>query len=385
MIETIRFRNDTVTRKRLMVAESFQHPAKGQLGMWATMVERYSQPGETVLDPMAGSGATLLAALMGRNVVCVELERHFVEPMRRSWEKMRTMPMLGFEMGSVVILQGDARDLGAVLGLEYPVVEQNPDLTVDAIISSPPYEGSITGDTSEATRRRIAEGKYHGLRPDVFTSPGNKAGHSYGDGYTRPVDVVITSPPYENSDMKSPVDTDGNHQVVRKAATKVLGYTRPPGADVVITSPPYEGIVGDHKEGPGAGANEAQYGRWAKGTANEHGAYALAGGDNIGNERGDAYWESMRQGYAECWRVLRPGGIMALVLKGFTRDGNYVDLPGQTEAMLLEAGWLKHDHWRRELWSLSFWRTLQKLRDPQAFDNRLMFEEVLAFKKAECP
>ena len=88
IMETIRFKNDTATRKRLMVPESFAHPAKGQLGMWALMIEKYSQPGETVLDPMAGIGTTLLGALMGRNCCLIELEQHFVEPMRRSWEKM---------------------------------------------------------------------------------------------------------------------------------------------------------------------------------------------------------------------------------------------------------------------------------------------------------
>lgn len=76
---------------------------------------------------------------------------------------------------------------------------------------------------------------------------------------------------------------------------------------------------------------------------------------------------------------------MALVLKGFTRDGAYVDLPGQTEALLLGSGWSKYDHWRRELWGLSFWRILQKRRDPAAFDERLNFEEVLAFRKPEGP
>ena len=74
---------------------------------------------------------------------------------------------------------------------------------------------------------------------------------------------------------------------------------------------------------------------------------------------------------------------MALVLKGFTRDGKYVDLPGQTEALLLAAGWAKHDEWRRELWSLSFWRILQRRRDPAAFDDRLLYETVLAFTKPE--
>ena len=125
-METIRFKNDTLTRKRLMVPESFQHPAKGQLGMWATMIERYSKEGDTVLDPMSGSGATLLAALMGRDVVCVELEGHFVDPMRRSWEKMQQHPMLGFKTGNVTIIQGDARCL--------PL----PDASVGVTRTSPP-------------------------------------------------------------------------------------------------------------------------------------------------------------------------------------------------------------------------------------------------------
>ena len=83
------------------------------------------------------------------------------------------------------------------------------------------------------------------------------------------------------------------------------------------------------------------------------------------------------------WLTLRwwPWGVLAIVLKGFTSAGLYVDLPGQTEAMLLAAGWAPHDHWRRELWSLSFWRILQKRRDPAAFDDRLNYEEVLAFRK----
>lgn len=97
------------------------------------------------------------------------------------------------------------------------------------------------------------------------------------------------------------------------------------------------------------------------------------------------YKHRVPQKVAECWRVLRPGGILALVLKGFTRDGKYVDLPGQTETLLLAASWMKYDEWRREIWSLSFWRILQQQRDPEAFDDRLKYEMVLAFKKPEGP
>jgi len=171
----LRVRNDAAMRKRLFVAEAMAHPAKGNIFMWQECIERYSKEGDTVLDPMAGIGTTLIAALMGRNVICVEKETHFVEPMRRSWEKMRQHPMLGYELGQVEIHQGDARDLSAILGLEHPVLEQNPDLAADVILSSPPYEGSIQGDTSEATRKRIAEGKYHGL--NSFVWPTNWSGN----------------------------------------------------------------------------------------------------------------------------------------------------------------------------------------------------------------
>ena len=81
----LRFRNDAAMRKRLFTPESFQHPAKGNIFMWQECIERYSKPGDTVLDPMAGIGTTLLAALMGRNVVCLEREHHFLAPQVRSW------------------------------------------------------------------------------------------------------------------------------------------------------------------------------------------------------------------------------------------------------------------------------------------------------------
>ena len=408
MMETIRFKNDTLTLRRLFVPDAFQHPAKGQLGMWATMIERYSQPGETVLDPMAGSGATLLAALMGRNVICVELEQHFVDPMRRSWEKMRTMPMLGFSMGSVVILRGDARCL--------------PLVSADVVITSPPWEDKTALQDSKWLHDHEAElaQNYRERNPGKPGNPGNTKPenrstmegytmetcycichgtsqhirvcrhcgrectsgleHDYGscaegcqDGYThKPVNEYLARPMNAIESLAAAGD---------KATYYIDGsqntnpFTRP--VDAIVTSPSYEGTnIGRSEslgEAPFGGPNSQARGA----------AYSPGNAENIGNQRGDAYWESMRQVYSECWRVLRPGGIMALVLKGFTRDGRYIDLPGQTEALLLEAGWQKHDAWKRELWSLSFWRILQKRRDPAAFDDRLNYEEVLAFRKPD--
>ena len=340
----LRLKPDKVMRDRFFTPQSFSHPAKGHLGLWWEILERYTRPGEWVLDPMAGVGATMLGALMGRNVICLEKERHFVDPMQASWAKMRQNPMLGCELGQVVILRGDARCLS--LG------------QVEAVVTSPPYEGTNIG-----REESLGEAPFGGS-------------NSQARGYR---------------------------------------YTRRQ-IDAAVFSPPYGGIVGDQKEGPGAGANEERYGRWAKRTAKQnsytqvaaaifsppyenselpredhdltrsdgiHPRYRYDGGigDNIGNLRGPAYWEAMSQVYAECHRVLKPHGLMVLVLKGFTRDGEYVDLPAQTQALVETLGFSFVETWQRELWNLSFWRILQRRRDPGGWDDRLRFEQVLAMRK----
>ncbi|HHT9130862.1 MAG TPA: DNA methyltransferase [Candidatus Tripitaka californicus] len=308
------------------------------------MVEKYSEEGHTVLDPMAGIGTTLLAALMGRNVICVEKEAHFVEPMRASWEKMRQHPMLGYSLGQVQIHQGDARDLGWLV-------------PVDCAVTSPPWEDKTALQESQrlyAHEAELAE-RFRQSHAGEKGLPGNTkpANRSTMQGYTRPVDAVLTSPPWEDTEASK----GGKFaDPVKSAEIQSANYRSGQSKGHFASS---EAIL--------RAMDKMQ-------------PYAPGSGENIGNQRGQAYWDSVRQVYAECYRVLKPGGIMALVLKGFTHNSQYIDLPAQTEALLLEAGWLKHDEWRREV-HLSFWRILQQRKDPEHFDNRLRYETVLAFKK----
>jgi len=298
----MRLKGDTPLRRRLFVPEAMQHPAKGHLGLWEAIIDQYTQPGEWILDPMAGIGGTLMGALMGRNVVAVELEEHFVQPMKASWAKMRAKPMLGCEMGCVVILRGDARAL--------------PLGRVDGIVTSPPYEG----------------GGHHGGAFDTWGGVQEAIG--WKGGYTRPVDAVVTSPPYQNRE-------DGGGLIAEKGEGGFHPYTREPTV------------------------------YW----------HTQRDQTNIGNLRGDRYWAAMEQVYGECHRVLKPQGVMVLVVKGFTRDKQYIDLPDQTREMVDGLGFSLIDRWERELWSLSFWRRLQQKRDPEAFDERLRYESVLAFRR----
>ena len=304
----VKLKPDKVLRDRFYTAESYQHPAKGHLGLWWEILERYTREGETILDPMAGVGATMLGALMGRNVICVEMESHFVSPMLASWEKMRQSPMLGHSLGQVVILRGDARCL--------------PIGRADAVITSPPFQDQLAAHDPrwfEAHRSEFGGGAIP------------------GSSYTRPsaqVDAAIFSPPYADNDLQG-------------GETKV----------------------------------------WAEkfGTQSHNHGYNNNQGENIGNLRGPAYWEAMRQVYAECHRVLKPGGLMVLVVKGFVRAGFYQDLPLLTRQLCETLGFRFVETWRRELWSLSFWRILQQRRDPAAFDSRLRFEEVLVLERSHGP
>ncbi len=167
----IKFKRDTAFRKQFFVPESFAHPAKmdAQLLIW--IVEKYTEVGETILDPMAGSGTTMLACGLGRNCVLVELEEKFCKMMRDNWEKVRMRPQLGSNMRECQVIQGDARNLEGLL--------------VDKIITSPPYAEEPTISKS-----------YLKIRSEIgrdITKPSQRY-RKYSE-----VDAVITSPPYEAS------------------------------------------------------------------------------------------------------------------------------------------------------------------------------------------
>ncbi len=54
------------------------HPTEKAVGVIAPLVRAFSLPGDTVLDPFAGSGSTAIAAaLNNRNYIGIELEQHY--------------------------------------------------------------------------------------------------------------------------------------------------------------------------------------------------------------------------------------------------------------------------------------------------------------------
>jgi len=160
-------------------------------GNWAPQIPRalilkYTEPGNTVLDPMVGSGTTCIEAmLLGRNCIAVDinynaviLTHHRLYYLVKALKEGRAGGILNYVSNGVVsnavntwyrVYHGDARNLDKI-----------PDNSIDLVATHPPYfniikygEQGIEGDLSRAKSleeylammKQIAEEIYRVLRP----------------------------------------------------------------------------------------------------------------------------------------------------------------------------------------------------------------------------
>lgn len=102
------------------------------------VIEAYSSPGETVLDPFAGWGTTLLVAeTLGRSAVGVELVTERVAAIKQRVS------------ASAVVLEADARDLDSLhLG------------QIDLCFTSPPYMTAVEHPQNPLTGYSTLDGNY---------------------------------------------------------------------------------------------------------------------------------------------------------------------------------------------------------------------------------
>ena len=281
------------------------------LQLW--LIDRYTKPGDVILDCMAGSGTILVACSMGRNVICVDLEDKFVKMMEGNWQKIQQRgPQMGYKMGEAVILQGDARNLEGLLA--------------DKVIFSPPYaDTSIIGVSKGAysPKRKSYNPDYDDKAKEGYNrdNPDNIGNLPYGD-----IDAVITSPPFK----EQMVDTDWmNKNFPRKHRGK-----HNPGEQMA---------------------------------------------ENIGNLKGNSYLSEMLKVYKSAYKVLKPQGLLILVLKNFIRDKKEVRLDLDSIKLCEQAGFNLQERHYRKLSALSFWRTIYRNKYPSApvIDR----EDVLVFRK----
>lgn len=174
---------DRHIRRRLFAPEVFSHPAKLHLGLLQKIITLYTREGETLLDPMAGTGSLMLAAIQRRNVILRDLQPEYVALMQASVPYIHRASGL-FNGGLIDIDHADAKTL------ECPPFNH--------VIFSPPY-GFETGNgiSNERRMRALNDKSYDKRWERYFNQPchasfaggfryaggnkntGNKSGRNY--------------------------------------------------------------------------------------------------------------------------------------------------------------------------------------------------------------
>lgn len=120
------------------------HPAKFPETMAQEFIEFFTKQGETVLDPMAGTGSTLVAALRaGRNSYGIELNPKYAEIAKQIIAEERS------QLGDMVsnlqsqIINGDALQ---ITNYQLPAI--------DYVLTSPPYWDMLHARGAETQKKR---------------------------------------------------------------------------------------------------------------------------------------------------------------------------------------------------------------------------------------
>ncbi len=131
----IDFPNDRKLRDLLWPDNFVDHPAKYSCHLVLAITEYLTSPGDTILDPMSGTGTSMIAAIKGRNVICIELIEKYHRMQQEVVAKLETMSGLG----STMILHGDC--------LKFLPIQ------ADLLMFSPPYPAVTMGKYNAARDR----------------------------------------------------------------------------------------------------------------------------------------------------------------------------------------------------------------------------------------
>ena len=285
--------------------------------------------------------------------MCVELEEKFVNLGKQNFELNRK----AFEVGHFghsyqpVIIQGDSRKLSEVIA------------GADIVVGSPPFGASLESKDT-AFREKSTPGRTNKCS-DYGQTPGQLGSMKPGS-----VEAIISSPPYaetpvEQTHMTSNKRGDKSDPNYRPSWKKKLkdGYaktTRPYGkasgnlgnlkpgeVAAVISSPPYEGSVSSEKCGIDFSKTKRD-GDIRHHSPSGQGKVPFEYGKSegqLGNDKGDTFWQAAKQIVAECHKILRPGGFAIWVVKSFVRKGKIVDFPGDWRRLCEAEGFeTLHEH-----------------------------------------
>ncbi|HEY5575041.1 MAG TPA: DNA methyltransferase [Anaerolineales bacterium] len=168
--------------------EVMRHPAKFPETLAQEFIEFFTKRGQVVLDPMAGTGSALVAALRsGRSSYGIELNPGYAEIARNVLEAERQA--LGKATDSLVteVFTGDAGDIGSF-------VESHQIPAIDYVFTSPPYWDMLhaRGAQTQKNRRNSPD-----LDVIYSTQPGDLGNiEDYGDFLDRLAGIYVRLKPF---------------------------------------------------------------------------------------------------------------------------------------------------------------------------------------------
>lgn len=162
-----------------------RHPAKFPETLAQEFIEFFTHRGGVVLDPMVGTGSTLVAALRcGRHAYGVELNPAYAEIARQVVaEERATLGEAAADLAAEVI-QGDAAQIGTLAAGLPPI---------DYVLTSPPYWNMLRAAGAETQKRRRQSPEMDVFYSDDPNDLGNIA--EYDEFIRRLVDIYAALKP----------------------------------------------------------------------------------------------------------------------------------------------------------------------------------------------
>jgi len=357
------------------------HPAKMRPALARAILEVYGE--SPVLDPMAGIGTTLVEAMsLGMNAIGVEYEKKFVDQANKNIKHFKQM-YGNKNIGKAVCIQGDARNLSCLKN-------------VKSVFFSPPYFNALKkGDAGPYSNSKRISYEERVQRFQGYSTNSNNIGN------IRQFGSIVFSPPYfdalslkKGGGSKVSIEYEETTQDLQKRrsgpfavkknlptpySSKVGNIGNVSECGSIIFSPPYEGALNASKHVGGIVSRDPQLARTALYSRNK---------SNIGNAVGQTYLGEMLKVYQECYRILKPGKFMVVVVKDIQRNWKTIPLGADTIKLCQLAGFDCHDVIINKMYFPSFWmlslaRNSQHddVKRTQRFHVLKSHEYVLIFRK----
>lgn len=277
-----------------------------------------------------------------------------------------------------------------------------PHRGVDGIISSPPFGGSEAVDAGGIRGVNNQHGGGNATRLG-YAESGTIANLTHSG-----ISAVISSPPYadvasrqRSSEAYALAHPEHAGPYGRSAASAnrsidgygetagQIGHLAHRGVDDAIGSPLYGNAFSDWDLSGSAGkdgqtvcyADERHGVRLNIGNIPYYSQEHLSKRSPAPPEGAETYSDACLAVYRECYRVVRPGGVLVLVTGDYVRSGKVVDLASDTIALCVAAGWTPVERWRHEKANVSFWRRLHARQGRPV----VPYEDVLVFCKGHAP